>query len=455
MPACKAGLYTFEDVPSVVDDYDHAPGREYAWESYGIVKQGTNDTVQPTVANGEIGALLASNFYVWYGRVTANLTTTPGRGILTTFSLLSNTGDEAGLHVKGVDPGTIHFDAFSSSMMKGGCKYYALTIAFVTNQTAPEDGSGEVSHNIAATDNSYHVYTIDWSADAIIWSVDQQEQSRLSHADTWNPSTQRYDYPQTPARVQIGVMDAGRQTNSPELFSYSGGPTDYEAGDKWERGYFIRIADVTVECYGDSRFPEEGRNVAYVYEDNGQSNSTPNVTLAEVVGDEMFMVDFCGSGLGPSGLESCYSAPGFSFAMFGAYGKKSMEDTKPSDNDSDTTLTDEPTSVSSSSDPADPTSTPRDYDRGLSDAEYVARQAGIGVGVSLGVLLLLLVGCVVRIRRKAKQDRRPHDSSRSPVEEIPVPQYQPPPAYEEHDPSLNNLGGRTSISGGEDAVGAR
>ena len=49
------------------------------------------------------GTLLASTSYVWYGKVTANLTSSRGAGVVSAFILLSDVKDEIDFEFIGAD----------------------------------------------------------------------------------------------------------------------------------------------------------------------------------------------------------------------------------------------------------------------------------------------------------------------------------------------------------------
>ena len=121
-PVCQPGTYTFPDLSSVTKNTEYLGGTNNSWVSYGDVASGNDSNINLMMPPHTVGALLASTFYVWYGRVTATLITAAGRGVITSFTLLSNTGDEIGHYITGVDPGQVDFKDFSRSVIKGGRK---------------------------------------------------------------------------------------------------------------------------------------------------------------------------------------------------------------------------------------------------------------------------------------------------------------------------------------------
>lgn len=55
------------------------------------------------MAPSTVGTLLASNHYMWYGKTTAKLKTSRGKGVVTAFILLSDMKDEIDFEFVGVD----------------------------------------------------------------------------------------------------------------------------------------------------------------------------------------------------------------------------------------------------------------------------------------------------------------------------------------------------------------
>lgn len=61
------------------------------------------DSVLLTMAPDTVGTLLASSHYMWYGKVSATLRTSRGRGVVTAFILLSDVKDEIDYEFVGSD----------------------------------------------------------------------------------------------------------------------------------------------------------------------------------------------------------------------------------------------------------------------------------------------------------------------------------------------------------------
>lgn len=73
------------------------------------------------------------------------------------------------------------------------------------------------------TFNNYHTYEIDWTPESIKWSINGEELRTVNKADTWNSTKNRFDYPQTPARVQLSLWPAGLPSNGEGTIEWAGG----------------------------------------------------------------------------------------------------------------------------------------------------------------------------------------------------------------------------------------
>ncbi len=61
------------------------------------------DSLLLTMAPDTVGTLLASSTYMWYGRVSATLKSSRGKGVVTAFILLSDVKDEIDYEFIGTD----------------------------------------------------------------------------------------------------------------------------------------------------------------------------------------------------------------------------------------------------------------------------------------------------------------------------------------------------------------
>jgi hypothetical protein len=99
--------------------------------------------------------------------------------------------------------------------------------------------------------------------------VDGQVGRVLKKSDTYNSTTKKYDYPQTPSRVQLSLWPGGLSSNAPGTISWAGGPIDWKnTADMKNPGYYyVQVKDVTVECYDPPAGTTVTGNKSYYYDD--------------------------------------------------------------------------------------------------------------------------------------------------------------------------------------------
>jgi hypothetical protein len=124
------------------------------------------------------------------------------------------------------------------------------------------------------TEQDVHEYCVDWKPDSLTWSVDGDDLRTVKQSDTWNKTSNRFDYPQTPARVQLSLWPAGLSSNAQGTIEWSGGIIDWNSQYMQNGYYYSMVKEVTVDCYD----PPSGANIkgqnAYIYTDAAGTNNT-------------------------------------------------------------------------------------------------------------------------------------------------------------------------------------
>jgi hypothetical protein len=128
---------------------------------------------------------IISNFYMLFGRMTVIMRAAPGRGIISTAFLQSETLDEIDWEFKG-DNAT----AMTNYYGKGNnvTEGRGLDIVMEGGEDSPQD--------------KFHNYTIDWDKERIHWWIDGNQVRELKKADANGGK----DYPQTPMVVLTITM---------------------------------------------------------------------------------------------------------------------------------------------------------------------------------------------------------------------------------------------------------
>lgn len=188
-----------------------------------------DDAVLLQMPNQSTGTVISSTKYLFYGKVSATLKTSHDKGVITAFILYSDVQDE------------IDFEFVGYNLTSPQTNFYAQGILNYTN-----------ARNSTTSDTfaNYHDYEIDWNHDRIIWSVDGDPVRQLNRNDTFNSTTHRYDYPQTPSRVQFSLWPGGSASGGLGTIEWAGGEIDWNSQDIQQYGYYYAyLKNITITPY--------------------------------------------------------------------------------------------------------------------------------------------------------------------------------------------------------------
>jgi len=269
-PVCKSGTYKLDSLNNVQSNDKYlGDASKIDWQSQGTPAPykdpGSGQTsLLLTMAQGTVGTLLASTHYVWYGKICAKLSTAQGKGVVTAFILMSDVKDEIDFEWVGVD--TTHVQ---SNFYSQGVTNYNNG----KNLTIPGGNSVD----------GMHEYCIDWKQDTLTWLIDGKEQRSLDRKSTWNSTSNRFDYPQTPSRIMLSLWPAGLPGNAKGTIDWAGGEIDWNSKYMQNGYYFARFAEVTVECYDAPSGTKKDGSKSYVYTDARGTNDTVSISDKQVV----------------------------------------------------------------------------------------------------------------------------------------------------------------------------
>ncbi|KAK3337187.1 concanavalin A-like lectin/glucanase domain-containing protein [Cercophora scortea] len=181
-----------------------------------------------TVAGPGNAPQLTSVFYIMFGRVEITMKCAPGAGIVSTLVLQSDDLDEIDMEWLGADDTEVQTNYFGKGQ----------TTTYNRGQFNP------APNNQA----EFITYTIDWTADRIIWYVGGTAVRTLLFADAAG------QYPQTPMQVKFGAWSGGDSGNAPGTIQWARGPTDYSKGP-----FSMSVKSVLVSDYSTGK--------AYTYGD--------------------------------------------------------------------------------------------------------------------------------------------------------------------------------------------
>jgi len=310
-PVCENKNFQFNNLDGIVSNTKYLGDAATAdWVSSGTPLS-YNNSVLLTMAEGTVGTLLTSTHYVWYGKTTASFKTSAGAGVVTAFILLSDVKDEIDFEFVGVELDTAQTNFYSQG---------------ITNYTNGMNAT--VSSDVHANE---HTYEIDWNPNSITWSIDGTSVRTLNRADTWNATSNSYNYPQTPARVQLSLWPGGLSTNPQGTIDWAGGVISWNSPDMANGYYYASFSEVDIQCYN----PPSGANVqgskSYIYTDIAGTNSSveisnDNTVLASLLGTGTNMSanypSAASSGSGSAQTSGAATIPGLSGAGPGTNGQR-------------------------------------------------------------------------------------------------------------------------------------
>ncbi|RFU35160.1 hypothetical protein B7463_g1256, partial [Scytalidium lignicola] len=253
-PVCQSKTYKFDSLDGITSKTEYlGDSSKTAWVMDGQAVT-YNDNVLLTMAPSTVGTVLASSTYMWYGNVSATFKTSRDAGVVTAFILLSDVHDE------------IDYEFVGTELTTAQTNYYF--------QGIPDyDNSGNIT--LSDTFENFHTYEIQWTPDSITWLVDGQVGRVKQRSETYNATAKQWNFPQTPARVQLSIWPGGLASNAPGTISWAGGPISWDSPDIKNNGYYYAtLQDVTVSCYNAKSAPGTNSGSSYTYNNAIGLNNT-------------------------------------------------------------------------------------------------------------------------------------------------------------------------------------
>ena len=195
------------------------------WVSSGTPVEYQNEAVLLTMAPSTVGTLLSSTHYVWYGKISATLTTSLGAGVVTAFIMMSDVKDEIDFEFVGTDLQSVQSNYYFQGLL---------------------DYDNEKNLSVSDTNTQVHTYTIDWTPDTLTWSVDGTAMRTKNRNDTWNATTSQYHYPQSPSRIQLSLWPAGLSSNGQGTIDWAGGLVNWDNSTAMANGYYYAMVNDVV-----------------------------------------------------------------------------------------------------------------------------------------------------------------------------------------------------------------
>jgi len=180
---------------SLGKNWTSAIGTNVTFNDKGAIFNITDDTQAPTIS---------SAFYVLFGQVEVVMQASPGTGIVSSIVLESDDLDEIDWEWLGGNDTSVETNYFG----KGNTSSYDRAYYYAVDSPTTE----------------MHTYTIDWTKDAVKWSIDGQVVRTLEYSD----ANGGVDFPQTPLRVKLGNWCGGCSAAGEGTVEWAGGNTTFE-----------------------------------------------------------------------------------------------------------------------------------------------------------------------------------------------------------------------------------
>jgi hypothetical protein len=133
------------------------------------------------------------------------------------------------------------------------------------------------------TAETMHEYCLDWKPDSLTWSIDGNNMRTLDRKSTWNSTSNRFDYPQTPSRIMLSLWPAGLSSNEKGTIEWAGGEIDWNSPYMQNGYYFARFSEVSVQCYDPPSGAQKKGDKVYQYTDARGTNDTVAITNNQVI----------------------------------------------------------------------------------------------------------------------------------------------------------------------------
>lgn len=159
-----------------------------------------------TVARSGDSPTITSKWYIMFGHVDFVVKAAPGQGVVSSAVLLSDCLDEIDFEWLGGDNSQVQSNYFGKGQTTTGYNRGAF-------------------HGAPNNHDSFNTYSIDWTADQIVWSVNGNTVRVLKATEA-----ETGQYPQTPMQIKVGSWAGGDSANAPGTIAWAGGPVDYSQG---------------------------------------------------------------------------------------------------------------------------------------------------------------------------------------------------------------------------------
>jgi LysM repeat protein len=236
---------------------------------HATVTYGAPNGANFTFAKRKDAPYIWTRFYILFGRIEVVLKAAPGAGIITGAVMMSDDADEIDWEWSG--------NNFAQSRGQVQTNFFGKGIAGTYGRgTAPPVDSPQ---------DQFHTYALDWTPDALTWSIDGNNARTLNNNGL---TSGEWQYPQTPSRLHLGLWCSGDpETNSGGTVGWGGGPTDF---NKLPYSAYVKSVRITTPNPCSSwNYPNPFDGTYRSVQCTNQTISLP-CTYAVVAGDDGYKI---------------------------------------------------------------------------------------------------------------------------------------------------------------------
>lgn len=189
-----------------------------------------------SIAKDFQGPTLVTEKYILFGKADITFRAAPGAGIVTSIVFMSCDHDEIDWELIG----NYDYQIQSNYFAKGDESSYGRS----GNHTV---------HDPVATE---HTYSVEWTRDKIVWSIDGAVVRTARASDSKNG----YGFPQSPVQVKIGIWVGGNAKANHWQLAWAGGRADFS---KAPFNAYIKRVTIVDYAGGDDAARNEVQSYAY------------------------------------------------------------------------------------------------------------------------------------------------------------------------------------------------
>ncbi|KAI1491093.1 concanavalin A-like lectin/glucanase domain-containing protein [Biscogniauxia mediterranea] len=152
-----------------------------------------------------------NNFYIFFGRVDLEMKVAPGVGNISSSVLMSDDFDEIDWEMSG---NNFNLNAqYPTGVVQNNYFSKGITVSYDRGLWVP----------CTSPQTTFYTYSVDWTPTKVDWLLDGKVIRTLLAS---NADTNTYQFPQTPAKVQLGLWDGGDPDQNSGTLSWAGGKTN-------------------------------------------------------------------------------------------------------------------------------------------------------------------------------------------------------------------------------------